>query len=96
MGRKTRSDETIRVPAICHGDQLRGLGELPRKASYIALQLICILRTGLSAGTAVALMKKVASNVSEDDIIAISAYLGRSPRSEYEATRRGGRWRFGS
>ena len=47
---------------------------------YIARQLICI-QNGSSAGTAVALMKKVVANLSEDDIIAISAYLGSlSPR----------------
>jgi cytochrome c553 len=65
--------------AICHGDDLKGLGEVPRIAGlqpvYIARQLICI-QNGSSAGTAVALMKKVVSNLSEDDIISISAYLG--------------------
>jgi cytochrome c553 len=45
---------------------------------YIARQLICI-QNGSSAGTAVALMKKVVSNLSEDDIISISAYLGSLP-----------------
>jgi cytochrome c553 len=68
--------------AICHGDELKGLGEVPRIAGlqpvYIALQLICI-QNGSSAGTAVALMKKAVSNLSEDDIIAISAYLGSLP-----------------
>ena len=68
--------------AICHGDQLRGLGEVPRIAGlqpvYIARQLICI-QNGSSAGTAVALMKKVVASLSEDDIIAISAYLGSLP-----------------
>ena len=65
--------------AICHGDDLKGLGEVPRIAGlqpvYIARQLICI-QNGSSAGTAVALMKKAVSNLSEDDIISISAYLG--------------------
>jgi len=65
--------------ALCHGDQLRGLGEVPRIAGlqplYIARQLIC-LQNGSSAGTNAALMKKAVANLSEDDIIAISAYLG--------------------
>ena len=65
--------------AICHGDGLTGLGEVPRIAGlqpvYIARQLIC-MKNGSSAGTAVALMKKAVSNLSEDDIISISAYLG--------------------
>jgi len=68
--------------AICHGDELKGLGEVPRIAGlqpvYIARQLIC-MQNGSSAGTAVALMKKVVSNLSEDDIISISAYLGSLP-----------------
>jgi len=68
--------------AGCHGKELKGLGEVPRIAGlqpvYIARQLICI-RNGSSAGTAVEPMKKVVSNLSEDDIIAISAYLGSLP-----------------
>lgn len=68
--------------AICHGDQLKGLGEVPRIAGlqpvYISRQLIC-MQNGSSAGKAVELMKKVVSNLSEDDIISISAYLGSLP-----------------
>jgi len=68
--------------AICHGDELKGLGEVPRIAGlqpvYIARQLIC-MQNGSSAGTAVALMKKVVANLSEDDVISISAYLGSLP-----------------
>src|SRR5579863_5265552 len=68
--------------AGCHGDELKGVGEVPRLAGlqpvYIARQLICI-QNGSSAGAAVAPMKKVVANLSEDDIIAISAYLGSLP-----------------
>jgi cytochrome c553 len=68
--------------AICHGDALTGLGEVPRIAGlqpvYIARQLIQ-MQNGTSAGTNVALMKKVVAKLSEDDIIAISAYLGSLP-----------------
>ena len=68
--------------AICHGDDLKGLGEVPRIAGlqpvYISRQLIC-LQNGTSAGTAAALMKKAVANLSEDDIISISAYLGSLP-----------------
>jgi len=75
------SGKTIQC-AICHGDDLKGLGEVPRIAGlqpvYIARQLICI-QNGSSAGAAVALMKKAVSNLSEDDIISISAYLGSLP-----------------
>jgi len=65
--------------SLCHGDSLHGLGEIPRIAGlqpvYIARQLIC-LQNGSSAGTNAALMKKAVAKLSEDDIIAISAYLG--------------------
>jgi len=75
------SGKTIQC-AICHGDDLHGLGEVPRLAGlqpvYLARQLIC-MQNGASAGTAAALMKKVVANLTEDDIISISAYLGSLP-----------------
>ena len=65
--------------ALCHGETLRGLGEVPRLSGlqpvYIARQLFD-LQFGSSAGKAAALMKRVVASLSEDDIIAISAYLG--------------------
>ena len=68
--------------ALCQGDSLHGLGEIPRIAGlqpvYIARQLIC-LQNGTSAGTNAALMKRAVAKLSEDDIIAISAYLGSLP-----------------
>ena len=68
--------------AICHGDALTGLGEVPRIAGlqpvYIARQLIT-MQNGTSAGANAALMKKVVAKLSEDDIIALSAYLGSLP-----------------
>jgi cytochrome c553 len=64
---------------LCHGDTLKGLGEVPRLAGlqplYIARQLFD-LQYGSSAGKAAELMKRAVANLSEDDIIAISAYLG--------------------
>jgi cytochrome c553 len=42
---------------------------------YIARQLFD-LQYGSSAGKAAALMKRAVASLSEDDIIAISAYLG--------------------
>jgi cytochrome c553 len=75
------SGKTIEC-AICHGDRLTGLGEVPRIAGmqpvYLARQLMT-MQNGTSAGTAAALMKKVVANLSEDDIISISAYLGSLP-----------------
>jgi cytochrome c553 len=68
--------------AICHGERLTGLGEVPRIAGmqpvYLARQLITI-QNGSNAGTAMALMKKVVEHLSEDDIISISAYVGSLP-----------------
>ena len=68
--------------ALCHGEALKGLGEVPRLAGlqplYIARQLFD-MRYGSSAGKAAELMKPVVANLSDDDIIAISSYLGSLP-----------------
>jgi cytochrome c553 len=70
--------------AQCHGGALKGMGEVPRLAGqhplHIARQLFDI-RHGSSAGEAAAVMKPVVANLSEDDIIAISSYLGSLPPS---------------
>jgi cytochrome c553 len=75
------SGKTIQC-AICHGDNLTGLGEVPRLAGlqpvYVARQLIT-MQNGTSAGANAALMKKVVAKLSEDDIIALSAYVGSLP-----------------
>jgi cytochrome c553 len=64
---------------LCHGAQLKGLGEVPRLAGlqplYIARQLFD-LQYGSSAGKAAELMKRSVANLSQDEIVAISAYLG--------------------
>jgi cytochrome c553 len=68
--------------ALCHGEGLKGLGEVPRLAGlqplYVARQLFD-MQYGSSAGKAAALMKQAVAKLSEDDIIAISAYLGSLP-----------------
>jgi len=45
---------------------------------YLARQLIS-MQNGSSAGTNSAPMKPAVANLSEDDVIAISAYLGSLP-----------------
>lgn len=64
---------------MCHGDALTGLGDVPRIAGmqpvYIARQLF-FMQSGSHVGANVELMKPAVENLSEDDIIAISAYLG--------------------
>jgi cytochrome c553 len=75
------SGKTVQC-APCHGETLQGLGEVPRLAGlqplYVARQLFD-LQYGSSAGKAAAAMKPVVANLSEDDIIAISSYLGSLP-----------------
>jgi len=75
------SGKTVQC-AICHGEGLKGLGEVPRLAGlqplYVARQLFD-MRYGSSAGKAAALMKAVVANLAEDDIIAISAYVASLP-----------------
>jgi cytochrome c553 len=75
------SGKTVQC-AICHGEGLKGLGEVPRLAGlqplYIARQLFD-MRYGSSAGKAAELMKAAVKNLSDDDIIAISSYLGSLP-----------------
>ncbi len=60
---------------ICHGADLQGIASVPgiadRQASYVARQLY-----DMQAGTRVSpLMKPVVAKLTEDDMIAISAYL---------------------
>ncbi len=70
--------------AICHGDSLAGLGELPRiigvSPLYIARQLYGF-QMGTRNGSLDVLMKGVVAHLSDDDIMAISAYLAsRNPQ----------------
>jgi cytochrome c553 len=64
--------------AMCHGDALQGMGQSPRIAGlspvYLARQLYNF-QSGQSAGPASTMMKKVVDNLTDDDIIAISAYV---------------------
>ena len=69
--------KTITCP-ICHGPTLKGLGEVPgiagRPAQYIFRQLND-MKTGNRTGPWVELMKQVVAKLSDDDMIALSAYL---------------------
>src|SRR6202165_4754988 len=75
------SEKTVQC-ALCHGETLKGTGEVPRLAGlqplYVARQLFDI-RYGSRTGKDAALMKAVVTNLSEDDIIAISAYVASLP-----------------
>ena len=65
--------------SICHGDALKGLGNVPRLAGihpiYIARQLY-LFKDGTRNGVDAQLMKKPAARLADDDILAIAAYLG--------------------
>ena len=68
--------------AACHGESLKGKGEVPRLAGLQPLQVarqLFDIRHGSSAGESVAPMKPVVAKMTEDDIIAISSYLGSLP-----------------
>jgi cytochrome c553 len=64
--------------AICHGEGLKGLGEVPaianRDAMYLTRQLMDI-KSGNRTGTWVALMQPVVAKLDADDIIAVAAYV---------------------
>lgn len=62
----------------CHGEDLRGVGDVPSLAgrcpSYLARQLWDI-KSGSRGGPAVALMRAPVAQLSEADIVDITAYL---------------------
>jgi cytochrome c553 len=65
--------------ATCHGPGLKGLAEVPgiagRSAIYTFRQLNDI-KTGNRTGSPVDLMKPAVANLTQDDMIALAAYLG--------------------
>ena len=64
---------------ICHGDTMRGLGNVPRLAGlhpiYVARQLY-LFKDATRNGIDAQLMKKPVARLTDDDILAIAAYLG--------------------
>jgi cytochrome c553 len=64
--------------SICHGDALKGLGNVPRLAGlhpiYIARQLY-LFKDGSRNGVDAQLMKKTVAQLTDDDIVAAAAYL---------------------
>lgn len=70
------SGKTVQC-AICHGDDLKGLGDVPRIAGlhpiYITRQLYYFQGKEYT-GTSAALMKKVVAKLTDQDILEISAY----------------------
>ena len=74
----TGGDGKTTACAICHGPALKGLGEVPgitgRTATYMFRQLND-MKTGNRSGPWVELMKPVVANLSQDDMIALAAFL---------------------
>jgi cytochrome c553 len=70
--------KTIRC-TICHGSSLKGLGEVPgiagRPATYTFRQLND-MKIGNRKGAWAELMKEPVVNLTDEDMIALSAYLG--------------------
>jgi len=68
--------------AICHGENLMGVGSIPgiagREPNYIARQLYDI-QQGARHGVMTQLMKPVMAKLDASDILAISAYLASLP-----------------
>ena len=64
--------------AICHGEGLKGLGEVPgiagRSPGSIA-RAIYYMQTGERSGASMALMRGVVEKLTGDDVLAISAYV---------------------
>lgn len=74
----TGADGKTIACGICHGGDLKGLGFAPpiagRSPSYVARQLFD-MRSGARGGEGAAMMKAVVAQLSDDDIIAITAYV---------------------
>jgi len=64
---------------ICHGQTLKGLGEVPsivgRPPTYVVRQLND-MKTGARSGISMALMQAVVDKLTMEDMVALAAYLG--------------------
>ncbi len=73
----TGGGKTIQC-TICHGPNLRGLGDVPgiagRSPAYMVRQLIDI-KHGVRAGSSAALMQAVVANLTEEDMVNLIAYV---------------------
>jgi cytochrome c553 len=70
--------------SICHGPSLGGLGEVPATAGHSPMYLfrqLYYFKDGSRAGSMSALMKAVVAKLSQDDMLAIAAYVGSLPPS---------------
>jgi len=73
--------KTISCP-ICHGADLGGLGEVPAIAGHSPMYLfrqLYYFKDGSRAGSMSALMKGVVKQLTQDDMLALAAYVGSLP-----------------
>jgi cytochrome c553 len=65
--------------ALCHGEGLKGMGEVPaiagRSPMYLTRQLMDI-KSGARKGSWTVLMQQVVDKLDTDDVIALAAYVG--------------------
>ena len=74
---------------ICHGPSLNGLGEVPPIAGHDPMYLfrqLYYFKDGSRHGSMGALMKAVVANISEDDMIAVAAYVASLPPGPEESS----------
>jgi cytochrome c553 len=74
--------------SICHGPSLSGLGEVPAIAGHSPIYLfrqLYYFKDGTRDGTMSALMKAVVARLSQDDMVAITAYVGSLPPHNEES-----------
>jgi cytochrome c553 len=75
--------------AICHGPALGGLAEVPAIAGHSPLYLfrqLYYFKDGSRHGVMGALMKGVVAQMSQDDMLAIAAYVGSLPPGSEESS----------
>jgi cytochrome c553 len=69
--------------AICHGEGLKGLGNVPRLANVHPIYLVRQLynfQSGANASTNSALMKRVVAKLTDEDIVNLAAYAASLTR----------------
>jgi cytochrome c553 len=75
--------------AICHGPSLNGLGEVPAIAGHSPMYLfrqLYYFKDGSRHGSMGALMKGVVAQMSQDDMLALAAYVGSLPPGREETS----------
>jgi len=74
---------------ICHGPALGGLGEVPAIAGHSPMYLfrqLYYFKDGSRHGSMGALMKGVVAQMTQDDMLAIAAYVGSLPPASADSS----------